>query len=231
MSDFDKALLDAKKKIPTIAKNAEGQVGPRRYRYADLSAVLESVEPVLLDAGFVLVHTIEDEVLVTTLRHSVHNGELATKMPLDFSLTAQQLGAVLTYFRRYAIASLLSLNIDDDVDGSVGEEKPKAPPKQKPKPAPKKPAPKTSNGSGPQPAALADGWLDVEVPGKSFTGHTWGDLVSHGTKDGKAHKALRWFADKADDPTNRARGIEALRMLEERLAQTPELPVEGSGPE
>ena len=54
-------------------------------------------------------------------------------LPLPTNLNPQQIGSAITYFRRYTLASLLALEVEDD-DGNDASKKPE------PKVEPQKPA-------------------------------------------------------------------------------------------
>lgn len=119
-----KKLLECKKQIGTVAKNAKN---PHfKNTYADINALIEAVEPILLENGLVLLQPIREGRQFTEI-HDVDTGEFVESyLDLNNSLPSQAQGSQLTYFRRYTLQSLLSLKADDD-DGqhaSIPQPKP-----------------------------------------------------------------------------------------------------------
>ena len=107
-----KKLLEAKKEIGKVAKNAKN---PHfKNTYADVNALIEAVEPILLDKGLLLLQPIIDNHVVTRII-DVESGEaIESALQLPNGLNPQQLGSAVTYFRRYTLQSLLSLQATDD---------------------------------------------------------------------------------------------------------------------
>ena len=122
-----KKLLECKKQIGTVAKNAKN---PHfKNTYADINALIEAVEPILLENGLVLLQPIREGRQFTEI-HDVDTGEFVESyLDLNNSLPPQAQGSQITYFRRYTLQSLLSLKADDD-DGQYASI-----PQPKPKPA------------------------------------------------------------------------------------------------
>ncbi len=93
-----------------------------KYAYCSLDSIYDSIRVPLAKNGLFLSHTVETEVggmvLVTAITH-VSGGSISNKVPLILSkMDSQGLGMALTYSRKYAICSLLSLPSEDDTDGS-----------------------------------------------------------------------------------------------------------------
>lgn len=107
-----KKLLEAKKEIGKVAKNAKN---PHfKNTYADVNALIEAVEPILLDKGLLLLQPIIENHVVTRII-DVESGEtIESALQLPTGLNPQQLGSAVTYFRRYTLQSLLSLQATDD---------------------------------------------------------------------------------------------------------------------
>ncbi len=112
-------LAKAQSEFPPIPKTKEGQVGTRKYAYADLGDVLKAIVPVLNKHGLALVQSgsfqNDVQVLVTELRDK-EDGVISSIFALPPAPDAQKFGAILTYYRRYAICSLLGVVGDDDTD-------------------------------------------------------------------------------------------------------------------
>jgi hypothetical protein len=106
-------LHEAKLEIGKVAKNAKN---PHfKNTYADLNALIEAVEPILLEKGLVLLQPIKEGRVFTIITSIVDSYSIESYIDLPINLNPQQLGSAVTYFRRYTLQSLLSLQaIDDD---------------------------------------------------------------------------------------------------------------------
>lgn len=105
-------LHAAKQKIGKVVKNANNPHFKKSY--ADINALVESVEPILLEHGLLLLQPIEDGV-VSTLIIDIENGTKAvSSMRLPEIQDPQKIGSAVTYYRRYTLQSLLSLQAEDD---------------------------------------------------------------------------------------------------------------------
>jgi hypothetical protein len=120
---LNKSLLKFQEKIGIIKKDSKN---PHfKNTYASLSQILSEVKPVLTDVGIVVLQPVTTEGVGTTIIDSNTGEKIETFIPFPLGLTPQQLGSAITYFRRYTLASLLSLEIDDDDDGHHASQKPK----------------------------------------------------------------------------------------------------------
>ena len=110
------ALIAAKSAFTPIKKDKANPF--HKSKYATLDSVLGAVEPALLANELVLVQTVSEGFLITTLWHS--SGQCLNS---DFKLPElsdpQKLGSQITYYRRYAVCALLSVTTDEDNDESV----------------------------------------------------------------------------------------------------------------
>jgi len=135
MKNIYKALAEFQQEVPVILKEVSGY----SYKYADLPAILEIINPLLKKKGLGFTQLINGTKIKTTLFH-VESGEVIeseTDMPIDslvyeetadkkkFVLRgfegmnkAQAIGSLITYFRRYALSSMLGLVTDKDTDGT-----------------------------------------------------------------------------------------------------------------
>lgn len=112
-------LHEAKKSIGVVKKNAKN---PHfKNTYADLNALIEAVEPILLENNLIILQPIKDGKVFTEIV-DVESGESVTSsIELPTSGNPQQMGSAITYYRRYTLQSLLSLQADDD-DGQMASE-------------------------------------------------------------------------------------------------------------
>lgn len=124
-SQLAAALLKAAKAFPAVVKNRVGQARGGKYKYADLSSILDAVTDPLAENGLVVTQlptmTADGKfVLMTKLVHVSGEFEVST-YPLPLEATPQERGSALTYARRYAISAMLNIAADDDDDGAEAE--------------------------------------------------------------------------------------------------------------
>lgn len=103
-----------------------------KSKYASLSTILEQIQIPLEECGLSFCQFPDGECLTTILMHH-ESGEF---MQACYNIhpaksDPQGIGSAITYARRYALASILGLNIDEDDDGNAasgknGQEKPAA---------------------------------------------------------------------------------------------------------
>lgn len=104
--------------------------GKFTYSYAKLSAILTAVRPVLARHRLAVVQLVEGDPNVlhvtTVIRHasggSITSGTLSARMVPN----PQQMGSVVTYFRRYQLCALLGIapDVDDDDGKAAGNTAP-----------------------------------------------------------------------------------------------------------
>lgn len=133
IAELTKALIKFHRTCPKIPKSCRNPF--LKSKYADLSTILDIVQPVLNDCELVVQqHPTPDFGLTTILSHA--SGEWMSSeyrmQPLEAvvekanasspavrAITPQSIGSVITYQRRYALGAILNLNIDDDDDASA----------------------------------------------------------------------------------------------------------------
>jgi len=105
-------LYEAKQEIGKVAKNAKN---PHfKNTYADLNALIDAVEPILLEKGLLLLQPIKDGKVFTVITNVEDATFVESYIDLTPGLTAQALGSQITYFRRYTLSLLTLQAIDDD---------------------------------------------------------------------------------------------------------------------
>lgn len=117
-------LWHAKQEIGKVYKNANNPHFKRSY--ADLNAILQTVEPILLAHGLLLIQPITDGCVVTRIFDPESLTSVESSMRLPEGQNPQQMGSAVSYFRRYSLTSLLCLQTTDD-DAELAS-KPKAKP-------------------------------------------------------------------------------------------------------
>jgi len=121
------ALRKAKRAFQPVIKNKEGY----GYKYADLADCIEAIEQALDDNCLSFTQSVETEdtgkVVVTVLLHD--SGQwLRSKFPLESVAmkqcnVMQQLGAGVTYAKRYALCGILGIATEDDDAQSLSNNK------------------------------------------------------------------------------------------------------------
>ena len=115
----------AKQSMGKVIKNATNPHLKRNY--ADINSIIDTVEPILLDHGLILIQPIIDDKVYTIIVDIETGYKIESYLKLPLITDAQKLGGAITYFRRYTLVSLLSLQAVDD-DGHEASRAPKAKP-------------------------------------------------------------------------------------------------------
>jgi hypothetical protein len=118
-------LHAAKQQIGQVAKNA---TNPHfKKSYADINALLTTVEPILHEHGLLLLQPVVGNDVVTRII-DIDSGEVIESfMSLPVITDPQKVLAAVTYFRRGTLQSLLSLQAVDD-DGNTAAAAPQGKP-------------------------------------------------------------------------------------------------------
>jgi len=115
----------AKQSMGKVIKNATNPHLKRNY--ADINSIIDTVEPILLDHGLLLIQPVKEDKVYTIVVDIENGDRFESFMQLPVITDAQKLGGAITYFRRYTLVSLLSLQAVDD-DGHEASRAPKAKP-------------------------------------------------------------------------------------------------------
>ncbi len=76
--------------------------------------MIEAVEPVLLENGLLLLQPVINGKVITQIIDVETGEKIESILTLDTNLNSQQQGSQITYFRRYTLQSLMSLQAEDD---------------------------------------------------------------------------------------------------------------------
>lgn len=123
------ALIEVQGAMTTPKKNKEGRTGNQIYKYADLSDIMEIVQPLFFKHDLFISHPFEtgdNWIRVSTLlRHKsgewVESGSLVLKGNVS---NEKEQGKLLTYGKRYSLCALMGIAADEDTDGRQTEEPP-----------------------------------------------------------------------------------------------------------
>lgn len=126
MKNITKKLLTAQKAFPLIKKEDSNPFF--KSKYAGLPSVLEVVLPILQKQGLLLIQhptSYGEKIGVKTVILDEESGE---SIESEFTMTLakndpQGAGSAITYARRYALVSILGLNVDEDDDANVASNK------------------------------------------------------------------------------------------------------------
>jgi len=112
-------LNEVKKEIGAISKDATNPFF--KSKYFDINSLLKHVEPLLQKNGLLLLQPIiKGEVFSEVI--DIESGESVTSsIPLPQMDDPQKLGSAVTYYRRYTLQSLISLQSEDDDANSASQ--------------------------------------------------------------------------------------------------------------
>jgi hypothetical protein len=165
ITNIAKALVSFGRAMPKVPKD---KINPHfKNKYATLSIMIEKATPHLAANGLAIVQQIDGDCMTTTLMHE--SGEFITAtaaMPCASPSNPQAMGSAITYARRYAYGSILSLDIDDDDDANAATQPPAKPAQPKALPAL---TPDDSDKWGKAIAALSTGSTTIEKIRKAYT--------------------------------------------------------------
>ncbi len=121
MQNILKALILAKQEFKHIPKNSYNPY--HKNKYANLDAVLGAISEALNKYDLCLLQPTEvraDQTILKTVIYHVESGEqIACELLLPQNADPQKTGSAITYYRRYALCSLLGIIADEDDDGNV----------------------------------------------------------------------------------------------------------------
>lgn len=108
-------LAEVKREVGKVSKNSKN---PHfKNTYADLNALIDAVEPILLEKGLLMLQPIQNGNVATIIIDCESSESVESLIALPQLQDPQKLGSAITYFRRYTLQSLLSLMAEDD-DGN-----------------------------------------------------------------------------------------------------------------
>jgi hypothetical protein len=112
--NLSKALAKFHSLASTISKDAKNPFF--KSSYASLPHILTEIQEPLEKSGLIITQFPDNEGLTTLLIHAETGEylEATYTMPVAKANDPQALGSAISYARRYAVSSILSLKIDDD---------------------------------------------------------------------------------------------------------------------
>lgn len=143
LNEISEALNKAHEKIKNIPTNKTVDymtktTPPRqiKYSYADLASVIEATKDILQSNGISVLQSVAGECqtgisIFTRLQHK--SGQWIQSWVKFPALKGgkmndlQAMGATITYLRRYCLAPMLNIAVDEDLDGNIGDDGNKEP--------------------------------------------------------------------------------------------------------
>ena|SRR5579883_1342166 len=168
LNELAAALAKAQAQMHAAEADAVAQVerdgSTQTYRYATLVSVWTAARKPLAKNGLALLQTCEpgnrgELRLTTTLLHESGQWVSGTEVVPISAPTPQAFGSALTYARRYGLAAMVGLCVNDDDDGlaasasTSGQQRPAAA-----SGATSKPATNTSSSGQPPTARAGESW-------------------------------------------------------------------------
>ncbi len=116
--NLNESMIILTNSLENPVKNKEGF----NYKYADLAPILDTIKPKLKELGLFITQTtklgsIPTEFILVTVIANDAGESIVSEYPI-LKGTSQEMGAQITYARRYSICSLLNIAGEDDLDGA-----------------------------------------------------------------------------------------------------------------
>jgi hypothetical protein len=99
--------------IGVLKKDTQGY----NYKYTEINQILERLHPLLTKHKLLLLQPVSEGKLTTKVIDLESLEELTSEMELPKDVEPKTMGGAITYYRRYTLMALLSLQAEDD-DGS-----------------------------------------------------------------------------------------------------------------
>ena len=129
-NDLTSALVAFQQAFDKVSLKKDAKNPHLKNQYLSLDNIINTVRPLLADAGLTIVQDLAGEYLTTVIYHT--SGQFrGSAMP--FSPMAgnkgtnalQELGGGITYAKRYALSAALCISVDSDDDGQSAKIQPK----------------------------------------------------------------------------------------------------------
>ena len=115
-------IINIQKKIDKMTRDTQGY----NYKYFDINQILEKLLPLLHEEGLTLIQPLTNidgrPAIETTI---MDNGEaiISSTFPMPDLAKPQDMGSIVTYYRRYMLQSVFALEAEDDDASKVGVKK------------------------------------------------------------------------------------------------------------
>jgi hypothetical protein len=120
MKNLYTKILAVQKELKAIGKDSENPYF--HSRYFDINTVIAELRPIIDKHGLVVMQPLGSRDGVPVISTMMADPESGESMTFDYPLLTtpdpQKQGAILTYFRRYALVSAFLLQGEEDDDGN-----------------------------------------------------------------------------------------------------------------
>lgn len=116
-----KKLSEFQKEVQIVPFDSENK--HFKNKYASLASVIKTVSPILHKVGLCHYQIVTESGLITIVVDTETGDKIEsiTRLPVAETSGAQQVGAALTYMRRYALCAILGIVGDEDDDGNAAQ--------------------------------------------------------------------------------------------------------------
>ena len=130
IKEIGKALITFHEVVDKVSKDSENPAFKRGnviLKYASLPNIQEAIKEPLKKAGLIYTQLPDlNNTLITFLLHPESGQFFKSEYSMNpIANTPQATGSAITYGKRYALAAMLGLQIDDDDDGNAASLPPK----------------------------------------------------------------------------------------------------------
>ncbi|MDV3943649.1 hypothetical protein CMT69_01700 [Elizabethkingia anophelis] len=112
---FLKKIADITNSIGKLSKDKENPF--HKSKYFDINQLVDYVRPMCAERELLLIQPIKNNKVFTQIIDLETGDMLESSLELATNSNPQNTGSAITYYRRYTLQSLLSLQADDD-DGN-----------------------------------------------------------------------------------------------------------------
>lgn len=118
--NMNEKLFKLQQEIGKVSKQSENPFF--RSKYMDINSLLEAVYPLLKEHRLLLLQPINEGDVITQIIDLDTDDFVESRIKLPESIDPQKIGSAITYYRRYALKSLLGIQEEDD-DGNKSSKK------------------------------------------------------------------------------------------------------------
>jgi len=120
MKQLYEALAKFQASVPNVERRREGQTGNSSFKYADLADIFNSIRDSLRECGLSVlqpISTVDGIDYINTMVCHISGEMIESSIRISYEpKSVKEYGAYVTYYRRYALSSMLSIVVDDDLD-------------------------------------------------------------------------------------------------------------------
>ena len=110
---LNQKLLAIQEEVGAMEKDKPMNAYGKVYWYVDINKILEILKPVLNKHKIVLLQPLVGGDMMTVLLDTENDERYESQVTLPMNTDPQKMGAIITYFRRYSLTSLLALEAED----------------------------------------------------------------------------------------------------------------------